>query len=279
MSPENIETMESTRGVTRRQLLITATVGGAALVAGAVGGTAVTGATRVQTELELVKLRALVTLYEQLEKIGIDAIVSTGMNVVRSALDTVKGGVRLARDGVTAVETALKNFQALVDNLRGAADAATRILTDLSQKLQAAEALVVSALGNARPLADSIGNFFGELIKKIPFGIGDDLLRAINALTDLVRAIPVTLDTMLNQLLKPLRDLFFPSTGNALMKSNLVDPITQNLLTPLAKFLTDSEAFIDHWEKDFVQPVQGALNDRAKVRKQIAQVRRDIGLA
>ncbi len=278
MTAENTETRVNENGVTRRQLLVTATVGGAALVAGAVGGTALTAGARTTAELELIKLRALVALYEQLEKIGIDAIVSTGMNLVRGALDTIKTGVRLARDGVTAAETALKNFQAMVDNLRTVADAATGVLTDLSQKFQAAESLVVGVLGNARPLAESIGNFFGELIKKIPFGIGDNFLRAINALTDLIRAIPTTVDTMLNQLLKPLRDLFFPPSGNALMKTNLVDPISQNLLTPLKQFLTDVEAFIDSWEKNFVQPVQGALDERAKVRKQIAQARQDIGL-
>lgn len=279
MTTENTETMVNDNGVTRRQLLITATVGGAALVAGAVGGTAITAGARTTAELELIKLRALVGLYEQLEKVGIDQIISTGMNVVRGALDAIKTGVRLARDGVTAAETALKNFQALVDNLRGVADTATVVLTDLSQKFQAAQALVVGVLGNAQPLADSIGNFFTELIKKIPFGIGDNFLRAINALTDLIRAIPATIDAMLNQLLKPLRDLFFPPSGTALMKTNLVDPISQNLLTPLKKFLTDVETFLDSWEKNFVQPVQGALDERAKVRKQIVAMRNDIGLA
>ncbi|MBI5034565.1 MAG: hypothetical protein HZB51_28920 [Chloroflexi bacterium] len=277
MATENIETMEN--GVTRRQLLTTATVGGVALIAGAVGGSALTNSeVRTAAETELAKLRSLLGLYEQLEKVGIDQIIATGMNVVRGALEAIKTGVKIARAGIIAVETAIKNFQAMVDNLRAAADVATRILNDLSQKFQAAQALVVSVLGSAQPLADSIGNFFTELIKKIPFGIGDNFLRAINALTDLIRAIPATVDAMLNQLLKPLRDLFFPPTGNALMKTNLTDPISQNLLTPLGNFLTDVETFLDSWEKNFVQPVQGALDERAKVRKQIVAMRNDIGL-
>lgn len=269
----------SENGMTRRQLIVTATVGGAALVAGAVGGTAVTSASRVGAELELIKLRALVALYEQLEKVGIDAIVSAGMNVVRGALDVVKGGVRLARDGITAVETALKNFQAMLDSLQGMADAANRGLNDLSQKFKAAESLVVTTLGNAAPLAEAIGNFFNSLLQKIPFGIGDDIQRALNALIDLIRAIPSTVDAMLNQLLQPLRAMFFPASGAPQVKSNLVDPITQNLLTPLKKFLTDTETLATSWDKDFVQPVQNALDERAKIRKQIVAMRNDIGLA
>ncbi len=133
-------------------------------------------------------------------------------------------------------------------------------------------------LGTALPLAEAIVSFFNSLVQKIPFGIGDEIRRAINALIDLVRAIPTTVDALLNQLLKPLRDMFFPGTGDPVVKLNLFDPITQNLLTPLKKFLTDVENLIDRWEKDFAKPVQDALDQRAKVRKQIAALRKDIGL-
>lgn len=270
--------MEAENGITRRQLIVTATIGGAGLLAGAVGGSAVTTASHTGAELELIKLRALVALYEQLEKVGIDAIVSAGMNVIRGALDAVKGGVRLARDGITTVETALKNFQAMLDSLQGMVEAAARTLADLSQKFKAAENLVVTTLGNAAPLADAIGNFFSSLIQKIPFGIGDDIQRALNALTDLIRAVPSTVDAMLTQLLKPLRDMFFPSAGTPQVKTNLTDPITQNLLTPLSKFLNDTDALMTSWDNDFVKPVQNALDERAKIRQQIVAMRNDIGL-
>jgi uncharacterized UPF0146 family protein len=265
-------------GVTRRQLITTAAVGGAALIAGAVGGTVATTASLADKELEILKLRALVGLYENLEKVGIDAIIATGMNVIRSALEAVKAGVRLARDGVTATETALKNFQAMLDSLQSAAELATRALTELSQKFKAAESFVVAMLGTALPLAEAIANFFNELIKKIPFGVGAEISRAINALVDLIRAIPATLDTLLNQLLKPLREMFFPATGNATVKTNLFDPIINNLLAPLKKFLTDVETLLDKWENNFTAPVQKALDERAKIRKQIVAMRNDIGL-
>ena len=272
MTIENTET-----NVTRRQFLTTATVGGVGLVAGAVGGVAVVTGASAPEQLELIKLRALLKLYEQLEKVGIDGIIAAGIGVVRGAVDTVRAGVKLARDGVAAVQVALNNFQTLIDNLRGVADGAARVLNDLLQKYKAAETLVVTALGNARPLAESIGNFFTELISKIPFGIGDNLLKAIYGLTELIKGVPLAIDAMLNQLLKPLSDLFFPPSGNAQMKTSLVDPINQNLLTPLAKFLADVDALAASWDKDLVQPVQAALDERAKVRKQIVAMRNDIG--
>lgn len=271
--------MEAENGITRRQLIVTAAAGGVGLLAGAVGGTSITTASRAGAELELVKLRALVALYTQLEKVGIDAIVAAGMNVVKGALEAVKGGVRLARDGIAAGETALKNFQAMLDSLQGFVDAAARALNDLAQKFKAAESLVVSTLGSAAPLAEAIGKFFNALLDKIPFGIGDDIRRALNALTDLIRAIPSTVDALLNQMLKPLREMFFPAVGASQAKTNLVDPINTSLLAPLKKFLDDTDALAMSWDKDFVQPVQTALDERAKIRQQIVALRNDIGLA
>jgi hypothetical protein len=264
-----------TEGMTRRQLITTAVVGGAAVVVGAVGGAAVGNSiARPDYELELARLRTLVGLYEQLEKIGIDAIIGAGMSAVRGALDAVRAGLKLLRDGITATESALKNFQTTLESLRSAMNGANLILNDLSGKLRAAETVVTSALGTAAaPIAETIGKFFTDLIKKIPLGIGDEILRAINSLTDLIRAVPTTVDSLSKQLLKPMTDLLFPATGVAPVQTNLFDPITKNLLEPLKKMLGDLDTLIAKWETDFTTPVQKALNDRAQIRKQIAEYR------
>lgn len=256
--------------MTRRQLLTRAAAGGAIVVATACGAGVVV--TRGQYELELTKLRALITLYEQLERVPLDAALAAGMNAVRGALELLRAGVRLLRDGVTAAEGALNNFQAALDALRSAANAASQALNDLQQKYRAAESVVVAALGVALPLAESIRSFFTSLLSKIPI-VGDDLSRAVNALVDLIRAIPTAIETVTGRLFAPLRDAFFPLSGDAAVKTNLFNPITQNVLEPLKKFLGDVENLFERWEKDFSTPVQAALDQRDKIRAQIVDYR------
>ncbi len=279
MPPENpTSSAAASGGITRRQLLLAATAGGAALAAGALGGAALTDATAratafAEAQVEVLKLRALLALYENLERVGLDAIVATGIRIVRAALETVRAGVRLLRDGITTAEAAIKNFQTMLDGLRDAADGVTRLVNDLGQKFRTAETFVLVVLGTARPLAESIAAFFNALIAKIPFGIGEEISRALNALVEMIRAIPTTVDAVLNQLLKPLREAFFPTSGDPAYKANLLDPLTKNVFEPLKKFLTDVEKLLDSWEKDFVKPAQDALDERAKIRKQIAEFR------
>ncbi len=266
-------------GITRRQLLVTAAASGVTIAGAAWGVSQISGgATRAQYEAELAKWRALVTLYEQLEKVGIDAIIATGMNIVRGALTALKAGVRLLRDALSAIEAALRNFQAALDALKSAANGVTVMLDDLGQKFRLAESFVVGALGVALPLAESILSFFNSLVEKIPFGIGAEVRRAVNGLVDLVRAIPNAIQMFTTQLLAPLRDLFFPPTGKSSVNTNLLDPLAQNLLAPLKKFLDDVDTLLTSWEKDFAAPIQTALDARQKIRAQITAFKQENGI-
>lgn len=271
--------------LSRRKFLTLATMGGVAVTASALGGAAWGGnAARDAAEAELLQARArlqkytqLIALYEQLEKVGIDTILATGMNIVRGALDALRAGVQIVRAGIATTENALKAFQAALDTLRVIVETVTRATADLLQKFRFAENIVTAFLGSALPLAEAIANFFSAVLGRIPI-VGDDLRRAFNALTDLVRAIPTLLDAVSNQLLRQLRDLFFPISGNSTTKTLLFDPLNTSLLDPLKKFLNDVETTLARWENDFAKPVQAALDERAKIRKQIAELYQDIGL-
>ncbi len=266
---------QSSTGMSRRKLIVGAAAGGVVLGAGALGTVGV--ANRAQLEAQIVKLQTLIKLYEQLEKVGIDGIVAGGMNLVRTALDALKAGVRLLRDGVSAVETAIKNFQNALDTLKSVVNNVSQLLNDITLKMRAAEGPIVAVLGTALPLAESIAGFFRSLLSKIPF-VGDDINRAVTALTDFIRSVPGAIENVSSRLLAPLRDMFFPIAGDSMVKTRLFDPIIQNVLEPLKKFLTDVENLIDKWENGFSKPVQDALDQRQKIRGQIVAYRNEIGM-
>jgi predicted Fe-Mo cluster-binding NifX family protein len=203
-----------------------AMIGGVGMTATAVGGALVGGkAVQDAANIELVQARArleryaqLIALYEQLEKVGIDNIVAAGMNIVRGALDAIQAGVQTVRAGIAAVETAVKNFQTLLESLRGGADAVARAVTDLSQKFKIAEGIVVRVIGVALPLAESIASFFNALLGKIPF-VGDDLRRAATSAgvgelpPEARRAVPPQVPVDLPDV---HRDAVLPRRGEAL---------------------------------------------------------------
>ncbi len=270
--------------MSRRQLLTTAVAGGAVVVAALGGGTVGNlvarsqsqvelAQTRAQYELEVTKLRALVALYDQLEKVGIDAVIATGMKIVGGALGTVQAGVHAIQAGITATEDGLTAFSGMLDSLHQEADRASQALDDLMSKFQGAEAPVVAVLGTARPLGESIGSFFAAIFEKIPFGIGDNFKKAADALVALVQSIPDAVGSVTGQLLQPLRNTLFPVGGPSAVQSLLVEPITSKLLEPLKSFLGNIDQALTAWDKDFRAPVQAALDERARLRAQIVTYR------
>jgi hypothetical protein len=231
--------------------------------------------TQADYELELAKLRALVSMYEQLDNTGSDQTMASALNILRGALGAVQSGARLVRDGMTTAENALRALERMLDTLRTQTSHATQGLADLMQLFRTAESVVVAVLGSTLPLTDSVRNFFGTLVDKLPLGIGENIKRALDSLANLIRAIPTTVDTVTGQLLKPLADNFFPATGTAPVKTAVIDPITNNLLEPLKKTLDSLEALATSWDKDLSTPVQSAFDARQKIRDQIAAYRRE----
>jgi hypothetical protein len=269
--------------MTRRQLLIAASTGVVGIAAGAWGLSQISDETRANLENEinkmqneLNKLQTLVKLYEQLEKIGLDNILATGLSMMRGVFDALRAGVRLVRDGITVAENAWKNFQAMLALLRTTADRVGQMANELASKFRLAEGFVIGVIGAALPLAESIAGFFNSLLQKIPF-VGEDIKRAANGLVEVIRSIPAFVETVTTQLIKQINDLFLQGNTSSI-NTTLMDPLSKNLLEPLKNFLTDVENAIAQLEKSFIMPVQSALDERKAVRKQIAEYRQQFNV-
>ncbi|HFD40028.1 MAG TPA: hypothetical protein ENJ31_09340, partial [Anaerolineae bacterium] len=105
--------------MSRRRFLTGAVAGGAAGLAVAAGtGVAVWQVADAQAQAELeaaqraaeeeiARLQGLVDLYEDLEKIGLDAILETGMMAVSIPLAAVEAGAKALKSGLDWAEKAL----------------------------------------------------------------------------------------------------------------------------------------------------------------------------
>ncbi|HUV73765.1 MAG TPA: hypothetical protein VMW79_05625, partial [Anaerolineae bacterium] len=100
-------------GISRRQFLAGVTAGGAALVstnlatglvAGSLGTKAGQAVARLESEAELVKLRGLLGLYESLEQVGIDALLSTGVALLSASIEGLETGITALEKGVGLVD-------------------------------------------------------------------------------------------------------------------------------------------------------------------------------
>jgi hypothetical protein len=89
-------------GISRRQFVAGVAAGGATLlstnlatglVAGSLGTRAGQAVAELESEAELIKMRGLLSLYENLEQVGVDALLSTGIVILSASVEAVEKGI------------------------------------------------------------------------------------------------------------------------------------------------------------------------------------------
>jgi hypothetical protein len=280
--------MSDGEGMTRRRFLQGALAGGAAGLTVAAGGSLVawktgTVAGRTAAELEAaaraLKLKELLGLYEKLENIQLDAIVSAGMTAVGTLLRGVETGSLALKSGLDTAEDLLLDFEVAFPTIRAGIEWTEGVISALADRLQALEDAIESVLEKAEPITDALGSVFDTVLDLLPFGYGDKIRAILDRIGDLVTSIPETVEGVNTHLLEPLRRDWFSEEKGKGLKASLVDPIVTRLLDPLEAFLGRSAELVGGWEDKLAKPVGEAISERDAIRTEIAQYKAKEGLA
>jgi hypothetical protein len=281
-------TAEDKRTMTRRQMMQGAALGGASLLLGSMGGGAMgaawgdaQGAARAQdrADEDIRQLRGLISLYEELEKIGIDAVVGAGIAVAEKGLGALKDGVLLLRKAVALVDAAVGNVEGALPALRSGLGLAEGFVSLVKGQLSLIQSAVLDATGRLGPAADAVGGLLSDLVSRIPFGVGEKILEANRRVGDLVGGLPKALEGISLQLLAPLNADWLSEEEGKGLKGLLLTPLRVNLLRPLGSFLDDLAAFLAGLEGKLIAPGKTVLGDREKVRQKIVQYKASLDMA
>ena len=286
--PRGDEVGNDGQTVTRRQVMQGAALGSASLLLGSMGGGALgaawgdaQGAARVQarTDEEIRQLKGLISLYEELEKIGIDAVIGAGIAVAEKGLGALKDSVLLLRKAVGLVDAAVGNVEGAIPALRSGLGLAEGFVSLVKGQLSLVQSAVLDATGKLNPAADAVGGLLSDLVSRIPFGVGEKILEANRRIGELVSGLPNALEGISQQLLAPLSADWLSEDAGKGLKGLLLEPIRLNLLKPLGSFLDDVAAFLAGLEGQLITPGKAVLSDREKTRQRIVQYKASLGMA
>lgn len=214
-------------------------------------------------------LGGLVALYEQLEGIDLEAVASSGIASVNGVLDELFANVPSVEEGLLAGQQALQEFEAqvpLIDNGR-------RWLAAQIDLVNGYHAAVEEALSDA---VETVGNFlqmlsawFQDVLKWLPFGIGDKAARIMNAMTNLLGETPNTIAGARTNVVQPL-DAWFALEGNETkLQRNLIKPVRDQALNRASVAVGQTRTVKDTYQTQLVQPVQANLDQRNAIRQMI----------
>jgi hypothetical protein len=273
-------------GVTRRQFLIGLTAGGAALVstnlatglaAGSLGLKAGRAAAGLESEAESMKLRGLVALYEQLERVGIDSILSTGVAALAISLEGLEAGIMVLEKGVSLVDAGVSSFEGSFPTIRRGLRVVESLLTSTENRLGQLQEVMSEVQEVVSPLSDAVGSFLSSLVERIP-GVGPAIVDALDRISVLVGSLPLAIGEVREELVEPLREEWFTDDEESGLKGRLLNPLQEDLLEPLEEFLGHLAEGMDLWQERLITPVEVALREREFIREQIGEYKEREGI-
>ena len=273
--------------VSRRQFLAGAVVGGAAGLAAAAGtGAAVwktmeaeTQASLESAEAEIARLQGLLDLYEDLEGIGLDAILRAGMAAAALPLQGLQQGAKALKLGLEAVEDVLLSLEDALPTARESLLWLEDQVSDVANGIEAVEEAIARALEKAtdNPVGEALKEFSGMLLDGLPFGLGDKIRGVLDGLVQLMTSVDELVEGINSELLEPMRANWFSAEDGEGIGSFFVDPVVEHILDPLETHLEDLSGLADTWENKLVAPTQEALQQRAQIQAEIVSYKSDNG--
>ncbi|HUW95643.1 MAG TPA: hypothetical protein VMW58_07625 [Anaerolineae bacterium] len=274
-------------GISRRQFLAGVTAGGAALVstnlatglvAGSLGTKAGQAVARLESEAELIKLRGLLGLYESLEQVGIDALLSTGVALLSASIEGLETGITALEKGVGLVDAGVTAFEGSFPFIRRGLAVVENLFTRLENRVTRLQELMADVQEIVSPLSDAVGSFFSSLVERIP-GVGPSIVDALDRISELVGSLPDAIGEVRSRLIEPLSEDWFTDDEESGLKGRLLNPLQEELLGPLESFLAGLADTIDDWQEELINPMEWALAERDTICGQIADYREREGMA
>jgi hypothetical protein len=270
--------------LSRRRFLAGAAAGGAAGLAVAAGtGVAVwnTVDNQAQADLnaaqaEIARLQSLVDMYEDLEKIGLDAIISTGMKALALPLEAVELGAKALKSGLDWAEGALLSLQEALPTAQESIlwlEGQVSAIADGIEKLE-------TALGNAlekatdNAVAEALEDLANMILDNLPFGLGDKIRQVLDGMVALVTSVDELVEGINTFFLEPMREKWFATEHGGGVGATLIDPLVEHVLDPVEPHLESLAALADTWQQELVSPAERALAERAEIREDIARYRK-----
>ena len=218
-------------------------------------------------------LTGLVSLYDQLEAVNMETVVAAGIAAVGGPLTGLLDRIPSVQEGLAAGQLALAEFEEhipLMDNGR-------RWLSTHLQKVsgfyQLVENVLRETVETAGSFLENLGQWFQDVLRWLPFGMGDTAARIVEALTNLLSETPNTINGLHTNLVQPL-DVWLDGEGDDMpLRRRLLKPIREQALQPAGEALGQAQAIQSTYQAQLVEPVQAVASSRQTIRDLISQYR------
>ncbi|MDX1663161.1 MAG: hypothetical protein R3272_05160 [Candidatus Promineifilaceae bacterium] len=218
-------------------------------------------------------LTGLVALYEQLDALPLEDTVDSGLNNFSKSVGSLLNELPALDAGVSTGQQALDELEAHIPLLKDGRNWVESHLGRLGALYAAAERVLNGAVKTAGSFMQMLSEWFEDVLKWLPFGVGDTASGIMTALTEILDETPNTIHGLRRNVADPL-DVWVAGEGDEVaLRRKLIKPLKEQTLAQATTVATRARETETALQTELVEPVQVIARTRKLIRDEIAVYR------
>jgi len=218
-------------------------------------------------------LTGLLALYEQLDAAELSTVFENGKTAVSNVLTDLIDDLPTLEEGIQAGEAALNTFEAQIPLVQNGRFWLQNHTGKLQLYFTAIEKVLEKAVDQVGPFLEMLHDWFQNVQKWLPFGIGQRAIEVMDAITILLIETPQTISGVQSNLHDPLNQWLSEETDTLPIQKNLVMPIRHDVLLKAAVTSSKAKQVETIYRNQLTEPVETAVAQQQIVRTLITQYR------
>ena len=201
-------------------------------------------------------LEGLLAMYEELDAVDVAAAATAGVATLGGVLGGLIAELPTLAEGLQAGRQALEEFE-----------------EELPLALDTAESALDGALQVGGTFLQLLDHWFEDILKWLPFGIGEKALTIMAAVSNLLAEVPDTLAGLPPNVAGPL-DLWLKRDGDDIrLRQRLIKPVRQQAFDRADAAIEGIDSLNDTYEVELREPITALLERQRVIREQIGHYR------
>lgn len=218
-------------------------------------------------------LAGLVALYEDLDQLDLGDAVQNGLGTVGEVLEELTGRVPFLEEGLASGAAALDEFDAELPALVAGRDWLANQVDRLESFYQAAEQVLANVLEAAGDFFEMLADWFADVLKWVPFGMGERAAEVATALTTLLTETPNTIEGLRRNVADPLDPWLTHDGEDLAVRRKMVKPLREQALAPAGELAGGVRRTQEVFQADLAEPVETVAARRKLIKDVIVQYR------
>lgn len=223
-------------------------------------------------ETRLNDATGVISLYDQLEAVGLDDVAQSGLQTFAGVLGATVGMLPATANGIASARSLLDQLDAQMPDLKGSVSWLAERVLNMKVGLFSLETATTALNGAAAGgVSAAFGGFAKYIVNYLPFDIGQKIRDAMSATQTLVDSNAALSGDVDQKVFEKLSPHF--SDGPANLKVKVLDPVRTTGLQPAGDLVNSVSQTDASYQSALAQPLKGAIDQRAAIRQQLQAAR------